>query len=156
VSATARIEPARLALFADRVAKHDAERPGYGALWTLLSQAILQHGGEAVVPPLEPLAQPFAEMLIDLGEPQGPDARKVRGARSDCHGNTARLLRAGKAAAIGTGYALSADGLWRQHSWGLDSGGVVLETTESREQYWGIQLRGEDARYFADNMLDPQ
>jgi hypothetical protein len=142
-------------MFADRVAEHDAQRPGYGDLWARLSQAILAHGGEAVVPPLEPLAQPFAEMLLEHGGLQGPRARKVRGDRSDCHRNAARLLRTGKAAGIGTGYALSDDGLWRQHTWGLDGDGEVLETTESREQYWGIQFSGEDATDFADNVLDP-
>jgi hypothetical protein len=154
-STTPRIEPGRLAMFADRVAEHDAERPGYAHLWERLSQAILVHGGEAVVPPLDPLERSFAEMLIADGEPQGPRARKAGGDRSDCHRNTARLLRAGKAAGIGTGYALSDDGLWRQHTWGLGSDGVVLETTVRREQYWGLQFRGEQATYFADNVLDP-
>jgi len=153
---TARIEAGRLAMLADRVAQHDAERPGYAALWARLSQAILQHGGEAVVPLPYPLEPSFAEMLAEHGELQGRRARKTRGARSDCHRNSAKLLRAGKAAGIGTGYALSADGLWRQHTWGLSSDDVVLETTESREQYWGIRFWGEQATYLADNVLDPQ
>jgi hypothetical protein len=42
---------------------------------------------------------------------------------------------------IATGYTLSADGLWRQHSWGLDAGdGRVLETTERRVRYRGYVL----------------
>ena len=39
--------------------------------------------------------------------------------------------------AIPTGYALSDDGLWRQHTWGLLRNGV-LETTEVRLRYFGI------------------
>jgi hypothetical protein len=31
---------------------------------------------------------------------------------------------------IASGYALSSDGLWRQHSWGMDvADGRILETT---------------------------
>jgi hypothetical protein len=46
----------------------------------------------------------------------------------------------GEVPAIGTGYALSEDGLWRQHSWGLREDGGVVETTSGREMYVGLRL----------------
>lgn len=49
---------------------------------------------------------------------------------------------------IATGYALSGDGLWRQHSWGVLRDGI-FETTETRLKYFGIVLQGERADYFA-------
>ena len=41
---------------------------------------------------------------------------------------------------IATGYALSGDNLWRQHSWGIDPDGVLAETTDERHAYVGIVL----------------
>jgi hypothetical protein len=49
---------------------------------------------------------------------------------------------------IGTGYSLSDDGLWRQHSWGLRREGI-LETTVSRVKYFGVLLQHGDADSFA-------
>jgi hypothetical protein len=72
-----------------------------------------------------------------------------------CHRNTSRLWsrngnmnRKNGLIGIGTGYALSGDGLWRQHSWGVGKRGIV-ETTEARVTYFGRLLRGEDADLFA-------
>ena len=49
---------------------------------------------------------------------------------------------------IGTGYALSGDGLWRQHSWGLRREGI-LETTVERAKYFGVLPQRDDAESFA-------
>jgi hypothetical protein len=49
---------------------------------------------------------------------------------------------------IGTGYSLSDDGLWRQHSWGLRREGI-LETTVPRVKYFGVLLQHADADSFA-------
>ena len=49
---------------------------------------------------------------------------------------------------IGTGYALSVDGLWRQHSWGV-ARDLIIESTEARVKYFGRLLRGADADMFA-------
>jgi|SRR5665213_1339855 len=70
--------------------------------------------------------------------------------RSACHANVARLWVADKSdlLGIGTGYALSDDGLWRQHSWGMRRNGI-LETTKPRVRYFGIALQGRDADAFA-------
>ena len=40
---------------------------------------------------------------------------------------------------IATGWALSSDGIWREHTW-LLKGKAVIETTEPRTSYYGIVL----------------
>jgi hypothetical protein len=53
---------------------------------------------------------------------------------------------------IVTGYALSDDGLWRQHSWLHDTAGFrrrhTIETTERRIRYFGVWLDEDEARAF--------
>lgn len=69
---------------------------------------------------------------------------------SACHENVARLWIAKHRGlvGIGTGYALSDDGLWRQHSWGIRRNGI-LETTRERVRYFGRALQRRDADLFA-------
>ncbi|MEU7909030.1 hypothetical protein [Actinoplanes sp. NPDC049118] len=66
--------------------------------------------------------------------------RLADGDVGECHGNVAALWIDGALASIGTGYALSEDQLWRQHSWGVDTDGALVETTEERRAYVGIVL----------------
>jgi len=70
--------------------------------------------------------------------------------RSACHRNLSRLWggKRNGLVGIGTGYALSGDGLWRQHSWGVGRRGIV-ETTQARVKYFGRLLQGLDADLFA-------
>jgi hypothetical protein len=73
-----------------------------------------------------------------------------------CHENVSELWLEKKSGlvGIGVGYALSG-GLWRQHSWGVRDGEIV-ETTNSRTQYFGRILTGVDADRFAEeNRGDP-
>jgi hypothetical protein len=73
---------------------------------------------------------PGARALMRLGAPSG------------CHGNVAMLhIESRGEVRIAQGYALSDDGLWRQHSWGVDAeDGRVLETTDRRVRYFGLVL----------------
>jgi len=118
-----------------------AEQPD----WVPFREQLLEHGGEEVVAVYDPdlptfiasgEAWPGAGALLELGE------------LSHCHQNVADLWRAGAIDAIGTGFSLSEDGLWRQHSWGFD-GDQVVETTELRELYFGLRLEGPLADEFA-------
>ena len=72
---------------------------------------------------------------------------------SHCHQNVSAAWKSKRSLhriiAIGTGYALSPDGLWRQHSWGVLRDGL-LETTEARVKYFGILHHGIEADYFAE------
>ncbi len=56
------------------------------------------------------------------------------------------------ACAIATGYALSVDGLWRQHSWGIARRDRrPIETTVERVLYFGYELDAEEAKEFHEN-----
>jgi len=46
-----------------------------------------------------------------------------------------------------TGWALSNDGIWRQHTW-LLKGKAIVETTSPREKYYGFVLTDEEANQF--------
>ena len=52
-----------------------------------------------------------------------------------CHSNAAQLLRSGQVKHMVKGFALSADNLWRHHSWGVRADGTIVETTEPRLIY---------------------
>lgn len=91
--------------------------------------------------------------------------------RSSCHYNSAQLVidhnKSGYKGELQmwTGWALSSDGIWREHSWVMaddDSklfpmgskndkyketvvkSGTLIETTESREIYFGYPISGEE------------
>lgn len=50
-----------------------------------------------------------------------------------------------------TGYALSDDGYWRQHSsWCLSPARRLIETTVRREHYFGFRLSEDEAFAFAN------
>jgi hypothetical protein len=104
-------------------------------------------GVELVAPPT---ADPDIPALVKTGSlMSGPVRLKVM-TRSACHLNVARLWRRARRTltGIGTGYVLSLDGLWRQHSWGM-RGESIIETTVERLKYFGLLLQGTDADEFA-------
>jgi len=69
-----------------------------------------------------------------------------------CHQNVASVWAKRRFGIVGvaTGYVLSEDGLWRQHSWGILRDGI-LETTEARSKYFGIIFQGDEADFFASS-----
>jgi hypothetical protein len=113
-----------------------------------LKALLLRLGGEFLVAPQKP--DQDVPMLLEQGFlTSGPTALKVMKS-SSCHQNVASVWTKRKFGIVGiaTGYALSSDGLWRQHSWGILRDGV-LETTKARLKYFGIVLQGERAEFFA-------
>ena len=67
---------------------------------------------------------------------------------SRCHSNCAHIWNCKpKEYKIVTGWALSDDGIWRQHTWLLRSKAIV-ETTSPREKYYGFVLTDEEANQF--------
>jgi hypothetical protein len=75
-------------------------------------------------------------------------------ASRNCHGNCCELWveNVGRYR-IATGWALSTDGIWRQHTW-LLSGKRIIETTEPRIMYYGIELSDREAlRFLAGNTI---
>jgi hypothetical protein len=79
----------------------------------------------------------------------------VSGKLHTCHSNVAHYWDENRERlAIATGYALSKDGLWRQHSWLLQKKVSaeqcrILETTVNREKYFGIILNDGEAEIFS-------
>jgi hypothetical protein len=105
-----------------------------------LKRILLRLGGwHLVAPPTSP--DENVPHLVQSGFVMpGPAKLKVMG-QSACHLNASRLWleRQRGIVAIGTGYALSEDGLWGQHTWAVRREGLV-ETTCSRKKYFGVVL----------------
>lgn len=115
----------------------------------LLNEKLLPLAGERVV--WLGFEEDLAKILERGRTFAGASARKQEGIPSRCHENVAHLWQEGENQ-ICTGYALSADGLWRQHSWLLEQDGTVVETTELRELYFGYVLTDDEAgEFFYDN-----
>lgn len=78
-----------------------------------------------------------AGVLLD-----GAQARRYRGQPSRCHDNSAYFcLDYPNCRATMSGYALSEDGVWRGHSWGVEKlarGTRLVETTVPRLAYFGF------------------
>jgi hypothetical protein len=93
------------------------------------------------------LPDPQIGELLDRGcYFPGAGSLMRRGLPSACHTNAAMLLvRTSGLVRIAFGYALSTDGLWRQHSWGVDAeDGRIIETTERRVRYYGHILNDDE------------
>jgi hypothetical protein len=77
--------------------------------------------------------------------------RMKAGLPSQCHFNTCRNHE-DYGYKICTGYALTRDGMWRQHSWGLD-GRNIIETTTRRILYYGFEMTDTETKEFCyDNI----
>lgn len=114
----------------------------------VLRGLLLGLGGiHLVAPPSPDAALP---LLIDAGFVMAGPVVRTTMKKSECHRNVAEIWAEKQHAlvGIGTGYSLSDDGLWRQHSWGLRREGI-LETTISRVKYFGVLLQRGDADLFA-------
>lgn len=82
----------------------------------------------------------------------GRGARRAPGRPISCHENAARLWKKNPdSTVIVTGYALSKDGSWRQHSWVKDStDDRIYETTNPRVAYFGFDLTPDESQRFYD------
>lgn len=120
--------------------------------WMELQGILLKIGGEIVLQPsLWAVSfNPFIPALVKAGYlMKGPVKLKKMRARR-CYANVARLWRQGKLEGIGYGYARNDDfGQWVEHSWGLTTEGI-LETTVSRDGYFGLRFQGEHAYTLCD------
>jgi hypothetical protein len=127
-----------------RLEKAIAEQPEFEHLQLLL----LRLGGDFIVAPNKP-DQDVPRLLKSGILMNGPITLKKMKS-SMCHQNIASIWKLQKPpiVSIATGYALSEDGLWRQHSWGVLQNGL-LETTEERARYFGILFSSSEADHFA-------
>ena len=117
-----------------------------------LKKKLLLFGGWAVVLFYD---EPHLDEILDRGLLiSGKSALKVMDT-NNCHGNAARLfLTKDVALTLMTGYALTNDGLWRQHSWIYDDiNKKVIETTVKRAGYFGFSLNDlESLKYCFENI----
>ena len=135
-----------------RLASLDVTHHGYRAAFAEFSQVLLANGGDLVVPPgaTDIMIGPVGEM----GSLQSVGDLEVRPMEANnCHVNAATLWRGGEVPSVSTGYAMSEDRLWREHSWGLTADGAIVETNAPRVLYFGFVFEGGDAAWFADWIL---
>jgi hypothetical protein len=97
--------------------------------------------------------EPDLEKILERGTVwKGYRARMMRGLPCQCHRNSALCWDANRdALRIATGYGLSRDGLWRQHTWCVTvNEQVVIETTTKRTHYCGFVMTVEECEAFLD------
>jgi hypothetical protein len=108
--------------------------------WQTLTDRLLRIGGAVVC------AFPEEDMDLILKEGRTWTPRQSRiflkkGASIRCHSNSLFLKEANPHLLACTGWALSKDGIWRQHSWCIDpQDWRVVETTQKRLAYHGFIL----------------
>jgi hypothetical protein len=99
---------------------------------------------QKIVPKTHIVASPqehfSTEKIILTGKLLTNSKMLVTMGNNHCHDNCEILLKLKKIKNIYTGYALSPDGLWRYHSWGIDKYDKIIETTEARLLYFGSVL----------------
>ncbi len=120
-----------------------------------LRDGLLAFGGRfALIPGLE---EDLAK-LMGRGQLWGATTKTMRGAPSQCHMNSCLLWEANQGRLyLATGYALSDDGLWRQHSWCVEPrprSVAVIETTEPRLLYFGFVMDLDETVQFGDHNTD--
>lgn len=118
-----------------------------------LRDKLLDFAGEAVC---LPNYEEDLENILDYGQFWiGNNIKMVRGEPSQCHANAAELWKMNKdISRICTGYALSTDAMWRQHSWLVwhkARSNQIVETTVPRILYFGFVMTTEMCEKFADN-----
>ena len=120
-----------------------------------LHEKLLSFGGSETCLPIKELD---LHDILDHGQLWLGDRPLMRrGEACHCHENSCGHYLRNKNSldvTIATGYALSEDGIWRQHSWVLwrkPRSVKVLETTTKRVLYFGFAMTAEQAEAFCDS-----
>jgi len=123
-----------------------------------LHDILLQIGGYETC---FPVVEEDMEKILSRGYYRKGTSKMMEGSPSRCHSNVCNLYVLNQRVAdvtICTGYALSNDGLWRQHSWLLHRYKTrtqhrtrVIETTTKRVAYFGFEMTEKEAEVFCDN-----
>ncbi len=108
---------------------------------------------------LIPAVEEDIDRLLERGQLWGATSKMMKGAPSQCHMNSCLLWEANqeKNIFVATGYALSDDGLWRQHSWCVNvrpRSVQIIETTVKREAYFGYVLNYQETLDFGEYNTD--
>ena len=116
-----------------------------------LKQILLSFGGEATC--LPGYEDDLSEILKYGQLWLGTNIKMMKGVPSQCHRNSCDLWEQNKEnTRICTGYALSDDGMWRQHSWVIwmkPNSNQIVETTVPRIAYFGFVMTTEQCEKFA-------
>ena len=113
-----------------------------------LHEKLLSFGG---VRTCLPVLEDDLANILDRGQVWlGKTIKMMPGVPSQCHRNSSACWNVNRNRTIlCTGYALSEDGLWRQHSWLVDfRHQQVVETTVPRVAYFGFAMTQEEAEDF--------
>ena len=119
-----------------------------------LKNLLLSFGGEATC--LDAYEEDL-DKILQYGQLWlGTNVKMMKGLPSQCHRNSCDLWVENKEnSRICTGYALSDDGMWRQHSWLVwmkPKSNQIVETTVPRLAYFGYVMTTEQCEKFvADN-----
>ena len=116
---------------------------------------LLQIAGEEVC---FQAGDPDFELIQEYGQFWfGKNVKMMPGTPSRCHENSAFLWNENREnTLICTGYALSKDGMWRQHSWCIKIGArsnQIIETTKPRIAYFGVCLTYEKCQNMLESYL---
>jgi hypothetical protein len=144
MTATHVLNDFQLTEFPRRVLAMNEAQPGFADAFYAMEKLLVSKGGAAVVPMPEELDS--IQALLAHAEYERPlHVRTHILRKSACHANSAKLWAESLGQEkIWSGYALSMDGLWRQHSWARDERGII-ETTEIRVAYYGVEMSFRDS-----------
>jgi hypothetical protein len=115
-----------------------------------LHTKLLEHGGNFAV---LPVVEDDLDKLMEKGAILTFPVKLKKMAACACHRNAADLYRKNRRRyRIATGYGLSDDGLWRQHSWAIDTyEKCIVETTTERLKYFGFVMDKAECEEFEFN-----
>jgi hypothetical protein len=115
--------------------------------YTGLKDRLLGMGGWAVC---LPETEPNLEEILERGRVFSMRCTLLKGEPCRCHSNSALYWESNSSSSsICTGYALSKDGMWRQHTWVLRVEGRLVETTLRRLLYFGYVLSPKECQIFS-------
>lgn len=119
--------------------------------WPILKlrDHLLKFGGEEVCLPA--YEQDLDKILTRGQFWYGDRYEFIEGEPNGCHRNSSHLWLDNKdSLLLATGYALSYDGMWRQHTWLIHPRtNYIIETTAERLAYFGFVLNLEEAEEFS-------
>ena len=133
------------------ISKELAERSFMSARLLELHKKLLSFGGYRTC---LPVVEDDLDNILDRGQLWlGANPIMMLGQPSQCHRNSAACWEANRNKTIlCTGYALSEDGMWRQHSWLVNyKAQRIVETTVERVAYFGFAMTRNEAQAFADD-----
>ncbi len=141
---TAKIPSSRHAELAQAALALEATTPGFADVWAELRGHLLAAGGEDVVPGVRNIAS-VRELLAGAKMITPGSVTVARVARRSVLENSLVVwLENNGQGTVCRGYALSGDGLWREHTW-LQEDGRIVDATAAHLAYFGTQLGTTEA-----------